>query len=367
MESTSEKTLFTSLRKQGIEFANRIVMAPMTRSRATGSVPNSLMASYYAQRASAGLIVTEGTAPSPNGLGYARIPGIYNEAQVDGWRKITKAVHEKGGKIFLQIMHTGRISHAANMPAGARIIAPSAVASNGDMWTDSLGMQKEPTPEAMSAEDIRITIEEFTQAARNAILAGFDGVELHAANGYLPEQFLNPHVNQRSDNYGGSKENRSRFAIEIASAMANAIGPEKVGVRVSPYSNFNHMDAYSDTFDTYKYLVDELSKINILYLHVVDYAARASEQGKKLLEVFRNNFSNLLILNGGYTKERAIQALQNKEADLISFGSTFLANPDLPLRLRNDIPLNHPDPNTFYTPGEAGYLDYAFAKTEVAV
>lgn len=359
------KDLFSAVSKHGIEFNNAIVMAPMTRSRAIGSIPNQLMAEYYTQRVTAGLIVTEGTAPSPNGLGYARIPGIFNKEQVDGWRAVTRAVHNKGGKIFLQLMHVGRVAHSANMPEGARILAPSAIGANGDMWTDSLGMQKDEEPEAMTLADIKNTIEEFARAAKNAIEAGFDGIELHGANGYLPEQFLNPHTNQRNDNYGRTVENRSRFVVEVTRAVVQAIGKEKVGLRISPYSNFNHMPAYEETFETYNYLTAELSKLDILYLHVVDYAARASEEGQRLLSAIRKNFNNLLILNGGYTKERAEKALRHDGADMISFGSSFLANPDLPYRLQHGLALNNPDAATFYTPEALGYTDYTFAETEV--
>jgi N-ethylmaleimide reductase len=361
------RTLFEPLNFNGIEFTNSIVMAPMTRSRAIGTIPNNLMASYYAQRATAGLIITEGTAPTPTGLGYARTPGIFSPEQISGWKQITNVVHQKGGKIFIQLMHVGRIAHSANMPQGTRIIAPSAIASNGMMWTDSLGMQKEGIPAEMTLSDIQKTIEEFVQGAKNSIEAGFDGVELHGANGYLMEQFLNPHSNQRNDNYGASIENRSRFVLEVTKAVADAIGKEKVGLRISPYSTFNDMPVYNNIAETYSYLSNEISKLDILYLHLIDYAARASDEGIKLIKTIRNNFNNLLILNGGYTKERADRALNEDSADLISFGSSFLANPDLPYRFKNNIPLATPDSNTFYTAGEVGYTDYSFAGTEFGI
>jgi N-ethylmaleimide reductase len=362
MDTPNQKSLFYKVTTHSAEFSNAIVMAPMTRSRAVGSLPNESIATYYAQRASAGLIITEGTAPSPNGLGYARIPGIYNKQQVEAWKPVTRAVHDKGGKIYAQLMHVGRIAHSANMPAGSRIIAPSAIAANGDMWTDEKGLQPNGKPEAMSLADIKNTINEFAQAAQNAIDAGFDGVELHGANGYLLEQFLNPHTNQRTDTYGGSAENRIRFVLEVTTAVIKMIGCEKVGLRVSPYSGFNDMPPYSDTFNTYLHLAREVSKLNIVYLHLVDYAARATEEGRNLIRAIRENFKNILILNGGYTKERALSALQEEGADMISFGSSFIANPDLPHRLKNDIPLSNPDPNTFYTPGNTGYIDYAFSE-----
>lgn len=341
-----------------INIPNKIVMAPMTRSRAIGNIPNQLIADYYAQRSTAGLIITEGTSPSPNGLGYARIPGIFSQEQVAGWKLTTNAVHAQGGKIFVQLMHTGRIGHEANMPAGAQLLAPSAVSANEAMWTDTAGMQTTSTPKAMSIEEIKTSIEEFAQAAANAIEAGFDGVELHGANGYLLEQFLNPGVNQRTDDFGGSIENRIRFVVEATKAVVERIGADKVGVRISPYNTFNAMPTYTETAATYEQLVKELNAPDIAYLHVVDYAARASEEGQALLKTIRSTFSNALILNAGYTKERATKALENQEADLISFGSSFIANPDLPHRFANDIALASPDPSTFYTPGEAGYTDY---------
>jgi N-ethylmaleimide reductase len=341
-------------------------MAPMTRSRAIGSIPNDLMALYYSQRATAGLIITEGTAPSRNGLGYARIPGIYSKDQVEGWRKVTTAVHENGGKIFVQLMHVGRVAHSANMPAGAEIIAPSAITANANIWTDSLGMQKMETPRAMTIEDIESTIEEFVRAAVNAIKAGFDGVELHAANGYLLEQFLNPNSNTREDEYGGSIENRSRFVLSLTHAVIDAIGKEKVGVRISPYGTFNDMQPYTKVPETYNYLIKELRKLGVFYVHLIDFAARATAEGLDLINSIRKHFNNILILNGGYDRERAEQALNRESADLISFGSKFIANPDLPYKLENDIPLTAPDANTFYTADATGYTDYSWAEMEQA-
>lgn len=364
MNNKNEKDLFAPVQVNGANLANRIVMAPMTRSRAIGNMPNGTMATYYAQRASAGLIITEGIAPSPNALGYARIPGIFYAAQTEGWKQVTKAVHTAGGKIFAQLMHTGRIGHPANMPENARILAASAVSAESPMWTDTEGMQQTGVPEEMNEADLQQTIQEFVQASLNAIAAGFDGVELHGANGYLLEQFLNPSSNQRTDSYGGSIENRVRFVLETTRAVAAAIGKEKVGYRISPYSTFNTMPAYEETFDTYDYLSKELHAAGILYLHLVDYAARATDDGKELIKCIRGNFGGLLMLNGGYTKERAEEAMANEGADLISFGTPFIANPDLPYRLQNNIPLSQPDAATFYTLGEAGYTDYAYSNTE---
>jgi N-ethylmaleimide reductase len=231
--------LFSPFELGSIQLANRVVMAPMTRSRALGNLPNDLMADYYRQRATAGLIITEGTAPSPNGLGYPRIPGLFSAEQVEGWRKVTEAVHGAGGKIVAQLMHVGRVAHPLNLPEGGEIIAPSAIAAAGEMYTDQEAMQPHPTPREMTEVDIAAAREEFVQAARNAIEAGFDGVELHGANGYLLEQFLSPHTNRRTDAYGGSVAKRGRFVAEAAEAVAAAIGAEKVGLRLSPHSLFN--------------------------------------------------------------------------------------------------------------------------------
>ncbi len=354
---TSKLDIFTPL-VGAIGLSNRIVMAPMTRSRAIGNIPNDLMALYYKQRASAGLIVTEGTAPSPNALGYARIPGIYSQEQINGWKKVTDSVHSENGKIFLQLMHTGRVSHKANLSEEGTTLAPSAISADGDMWTDSLGMQKTDLPREMTREEIKTAITEFAQGAANAIEAGFDGVELHGANGYLIEQFLNPYSNRRTDEYGGSIENRSRFVIEVVKAVIEKIGSKKTGIRISPFNVFNGMPSYPETSDTYNYLVEELNKLKILYLHVVEASARKTEEGKSLIRNIREEFNGLLILNGGYNKETAEKALDNEHADLISFGAIFISNPDLPEKLQHNLALTAPDPKTFYAATESGYVDY---------
>lgn len=353
--------LFDKLSAKGLELQNRLVMAPLTRSRAIGNVPNDLMETYYAQRANAGLIIAEGTAPSPNGLGYPRIPGIFNRQQVAGWRRVTDAVHAKGGKIFIQLMHTGRVSHPLNLPAGAKVVAPSAIGlEQTKMYTDEQGPQPIPVPEAMSQKDITTALEEYVQAARNAVEAGFDGVELHAANGYLLEQFINPAANQREDEYGGSIENRARFVLEVAEAVVEAIGPEKVGIRLSPHGAFNEMDPdYPEVDATYHYLAEELGKIGLVYIHLVDHSSMGTPQvPASIKREIRERFPNLLILSGGYDAERAEKDLQAGHADLIAFGRPFLANPDLVTRLKEGAELNEPDPATFYTPGPDGYIDY---------
>jgi N-ethylmaleimide reductase len=353
------QTLFTPTMLGKLQLKNRIVMAPMTRSRATGNVPNEMMEKYYALRADAGLIITEGTSPSPNGLGYARIPGLFSDAQVQGWKRVNDAVHAKGGKIFVQLMHTGRVSHPANMAADARILAPSAVALAGDMWTDSSGMQPYPVPSAMNEDDILAAIAEYAQSAKRAIEAGFDGVELHAANGYLIDQFLNAATNKRNDQWGGSVENRIRFAVAVAKAAAAAIGAEKIGMRISPYGAFNGTAADAKMDALYLRLVEELNPIGLAYIHVVDHSSMgAPEVSPELKQKIRANFKGKYILSGGYDAARANADLDAQKGDLVAFGRPFISNPDLVSKLQSGAELTSPDMETFYTPGEKGYTDY---------
>jgi N-ethylmaleimide reductase len=339
---------------------NHIVMAPMTRCRAIGNIPNDLIALYYEQRAGAGLIVTEGTPPSPNGLGYARIPGIFNDKQVAGWKKITKAVHNNGGKIFIQFMHTGRMSHVLNLPEEARILAPSAISvSTGQMWTDQKGLQDFSMPEAMTTEDIIQTKNEFVSAAKKAMDAGFDGVELHGANGYLLEQFLSPVSNQRTDEYGGSIENRCRFVVEVAEAVSMAIGKEKTAIRLSPYGAAGDMKPYAEVDATYTYLAEKLNDLGIVYIHLVDHSAMGAPEVPMTIKLaIREKFKNCLILAGGYNKETAEKDLQSGLADLIAFGKPFISNPDLVHRLENDLPLAEVDFSALYSADEKGFTDY---------
>ena len=355
-----QKKLFSTYSLGSIELKNRIVMAPMTRSRAIGNVPNDLIATYYGQRAEAGLIITEGTSPSPNGLGYSRIPGVFGKEQVEGWKKVTKAVHDKGGKIFVQLMHTGRIGHELNLPKGAKVLAPSAVKAAGQMWTDSEGMKDFPIPSEMTAKELNEAKQEFVNAAKNAIEAGFDGVELHSANGYLLEQFLSPISNIRNDSYGGSIENRSRFVLEVAHEVSNAIGKNKTGIRLSPYGVASDMPHYPEIDSTYDYLSKELNKIGILYIHLVDHSAMGAPQvPDSIKKTVRKNFSKNLILSGGYDLARAENDIDSGSADLIAFGRPFINNPDLVFRLQHNKPLSsNLDMNTFYTPDEKGYTDY---------
>lgn len=352
-------TLFTPATLGGLQLKNRVVMAPMTRCRATGSVPNALMEEYYRLRAGAGLIISEGTSPCANGLGYARIPGIYTDEQVQGWRQVTGGVHQAGGKMFVQLMHTGRVSHPANMQAGARILAPSPIAAPGEMWTDSNGQQPHPVPAAMSEADILQAIDEYAAAAKRAIEAGFDGIELHAANGYLIDQFLNAASNQRTDRWGGSVANRIRFAVEVARAAAAAIGAAHIGMRISPYGVFNGMAPDAEMDALYERLIAELNDIGLVYIHVVDHSSMgAPEVSPALKAAIRAAFKGRYILSGGYDLARANADLQAARGDLVAFGRPFISNPDLVEKLHSGSPLAAPDFNTFYTPGAAGYTDY---------
>ena len=352
-------TLFTPITLGKLQLKNRIAMAPLTRCRATGNVPNELMVEYYRQRATAGLIIAEGTSPSANGLGYARQPGLFSEAQVQGWHQVTDAVHQAGGKIVIQLMHTGRVSHPANMLTDAKILAPSALAAPGEMWTDSSGMQPYPVPAEMTEGDIALAIAEYVQAAKNAMAAGFDGIELHGANGYLIDQFLNTATNQRTDTWGGSIQNRIRFAVEVAKATAAAIGAEHIGMRISPYGVFNGAASDPDMDAMYLALIAELNKIGLMYIHIVDHSAMgAPEVSPTLKAAIRANFKGGYIMSGGYDLARANSDLAADHGDLVAFGRAFISNPDLVEKLKNGSELTPPDFDTFYTPGEKGYTDY---------
>lgn len=343
-----------------IELKNRIVMAPMTRCRATPDhTPTEQMARYYAQRATAGLIVTEGTAPTPEGLGYARIPGLFTAEHAAAWRRVTDAVHDAGGRIFVQLMHTGRVSHPLNMPPGARVIAPSAVRMSSTMWTDQQGPQPYPEPSPMSQQDIAHTIQAFAASAALAMEAGFDGVELHGANGYLIDQFLNTATNLRTDEWGGSVENRIRFPLAVARAVALRIGPDRVGMRLSPYGVFNDMRPDPEMDLLYERLAVELSALRLAYVHVLDHSPLGAPPVPDTVKHhIRRSFEGAIILAGGYDRARAETDLLAKRGDLIAFARPFIANPDLVRRLREGLPLAAPDPDTFYTPGEKGYTDY---------
>ena len=351
--------LFAKTMLGPLALKNRLVMAPLTRSRATDNIPNDLMARYYAQRAGAGLIVTEGTSPSPNGLGYVRIPGIFSMAQVAGWAHVTEAVHSLGAKFFVQLMHCGRIGHPLNLPAGARILAPSAIAAAGEMYTDAEGMKPNATPEAMTGADIESTIAEFVRAAKNAVAAGFDGIELHAANGYLLEQFLRPSSNLRTDGYGGSVAGRARFVLEVAAAAAAAIGADRVGIRLSPFGVFNDMPGYAAMEEDYAFLAQRLDAAGLVYIHLVDHSSMgAPPVPDSMKTTFRHVFKRTLILSGGYDAARAERDLAAGKCDLVAVGRPLLANPDLVTRWRLGTAMNTPDDSTFYTAGPRGYTDY---------
>ncbi len=351
--------LFTPLTLGKLTLQNRIAMAPLTRCRATGNVPNALMETYYRLRAAAGLIIAEGTSPSANGLGYARQPGLFSDEQIQGWTRVTDGVHQAGGKIFIQLMHTGRVSHPANMQAGTQVLSASALAAPGEMWTDTQGMQPYPVPAEMTEADIAQAISEYAQSAKNAMQAGFDGIELHAANGYLIDQFLNTATNHRTDRWGGSVINRIRFAVEVAKASAAAIGAEHIGMRISPYGVFNGTAA-DDQMDTmYLALVEELNRIGLIYIHVVDHSSMGAPVVSPTLKAaIRASFKGRYILSGGYDLARANADLAANSGDLVAFGRAFISNPDLVEKLKNGSELTAPDFDTFYTPGEKGYTDY---------
>jgi N-ethylmaleimide reductase len=358
------KKIFSPVTVGDLQLKNRIVMAPMTRSRALeNNAPNNLVATYYGQRAGAGLIITEGTSPSPNGVGYARIPGIFSEEQVKGWKLVADAVHAGGSKLFMQLMHTGRVSHILNMPEGAEVLAPSAIAAKGDMWTDQNGMQPLPVPRAMTTAEVKQTIQEHITAAKNAIKAGLDGVEVHGANGYLIEQFIHPGSNQRTDEYGGSIENRARFILEVTEGIVEAIGKDRVGVRLSPYGALNDMAIYAEIEQTYNYLAEKLNEIGVVYVHLVNHSSMgAPEVPASTVQSIRERFQKSLILSGGYDLERAEKDLQSGLANLIAFGRPFIANPDLVERLEKGAELAQADASTFYAGTAEGYTDYPTLK-----
>ncbi|WP_158828522.1 alkene reductase [Mucilaginibacter lacusdianchii] len=349
------KKLFMPYNKGSFQLKNHVVMAPMTRSRAINNLPNELMATYYKQRSGAGLIVTEGTSPSPEGLGYPRIPGIFSDAQIDGWKLVTEAVHEGGAKIFLQLMHTGRIAHSSNLPDGYQVVGLSDVKAAGEIYTDT-GMEQYSAPVALDEQAIARVIEDHVKAAKNAIAAGFDGVELHGAHGYLLEQSLNPKVNNRSDNYGGSIENRIHLTVEIAAQIIAAIGADKVGLRISPFLTSNDMPSYDEleVHQTYLRLAEEINRLGIAYLHISNNPGIPEKTHLGI----RNAFANTIIYCNGFTAETAEDKLQEGSADLVAFGRSFLANPDFMRRIEKNAPLIELDYNTLYTPGEAGYTDY---------
>jgi len=342
-----------------LELSNRMVMAPMTRCRAIdGNVQNPLAANYYAQRATAGLIITEGSQVSPHGMGYVRTPGINSNLQVEGWKKVTEKVHKAGGKIFLQLWHVGRVSHP-DFFEGELPVAPSALPVDGDVHTPQ-GKKKFVTPRALELDEIPGIIEQFRKGAENAKAAGFDGVEIHGANGYLLDQFLRDGSNLRTDKYGGCLENRLRFPLEVTEAVIGVWGFDRVGYRISPhFSSYSMYD--TNPRQTFSHFAKELNNIGVGYIHIVEPVGGrlgATVQAAKLAPIIHDIFEGTLILNGGYDSTSGNEAIEKGDADLISFGVSFLANPDLPERFRKNTQLNPPDIATFYAGEEKGYIDY---------
>jgi len=350
-------TLFSPGRLGAIEIANRLVMAPLTRNRAPERVPTDLMVDYYRQRASAGLIITEGTQISPVAQGYAWTPGIHTEEQVAGWRKIVDAVHAEGGKIVPQIWHVGRISHPTIID-GATPVAPSAL-SAGAKTFDGTGFVETTLPRAMTEEDIAQTLADYAHAAECAKAAGFDGVEIHAANGYLIDQFLRDTSNQRTDGYGGPIANRVRFLSEVVDAVVGVWGPGRVGVRISPYSNANNIGLDSDTPALFGAAIDALNARPLAFVHMVEGATGGPRDWPTgALESLRNRIAAPYIANNGYNRAMALEAIAGGTADAVAFGRAFIANPDLPARLMRDAPLNPLRPALLYGGGAEGYTDY---------
>jgi N-ethylmaleimide reductase len=350
---TDEHELFSPYYLGDLQLKNRMVMAPMTRSRAVArNVPNPQAPLYYTQRASAGLIVTEASQVSPQGVGYIRTPGIHSAEQVEGWKRVTDQVHAAGGKIFLQLWHVGRISHP-DFHNGELPVAPSAIAPIGETFTFE-GPKKMVQPRALAASEIPGIVEQFAGGARNAKAAGFDGVEIHGANGYLLDQFTRDGTNVRTDAYGGSIQNRVRLPLEVTEAVIGVWGAGRVGYRISPNSPYGSMSD-SNPAATFSYLTEELDRFGLGYLHVVD---PYQDGAKRISPILRDQFSGTYIGNGGFDAAAAAHVIANGEADLVAFGVPFLANPDLPYRYRNNKTLNAADPATFYTGEEKGYIDY---------
>ncbi|WP_175411025.1 alkene reductase [Streptomyces sp. TRM64462] len=352
-------TAFDPIDLAGAALPNRIAMAPMTRNRAPGRVPTDLMAEYYAQRASAGLIITEGIQPTPGGQGYPNTPGLHSDEQIAAWRKVTDAVHARGGRIFAQIMHAGRIGHPsllADLPGDLHPVAPSAVAAQGQVFTAE-GPKDMVTPRELTGVEIRGVIADFATAARNAVAAGFDGVEIHGANGYLVHQFIASGTNRRTDEWGGSAEGRIRFAVEVTRAVADAIGAERTALRISPGNPYNDMDD-ADPEPAYTALVAALEPLGLAYLHVLE----ATGDQREISLALRKRFSGTFMLNpftdGRPTGADELALIEDGTADMLAFGVLFLANPDLPARLAAGGPYNTPDPAAFYGGDHRGYTDY---------
>lgn len=354
--------LFSPIKLGNIELKNRIAMAPLTRNRSgEGGVHRELNATYYAQRASAGLIITEATPISVMGHGYPNLPGIYNDAQVAGWKLVTDAVHAKGGKIVLQLWHVGRISHPSLLPNGALPVAPSAIKPAGQAFTYE-GLQDYVTPRALDASELPAIIQDYANATKNALAAGFDGVEVHAANGYLLDQFLRDGSNQRTDEYGGSFENRARLAMQAIQAAVDVAGADRVGVRLSPVNPFNDMKD-SNPQALFNYMAEVLNQFDLAYLHVLEGGIHGGGTADPFdFSAFRKLYKGAYIANLGYDKARGNTTIASGHADVIAYGVPYIANPDLVERFAKDAPLNEADSNTFYGGAEEGYTDYPFMK-----
>jgi N-ethylmaleimide reductase len=354
----SQDTLFTSYTLGSLTLSNRIVMAPLTRNRAgDGLVPSDLAATYYAQRASAGLIITEATQISAQAQGYQDTPGLYTPEQISGWRKVTEAVHARGGKIFVQLWHVGRVSHSSLQPDGAAPVAPSAIRAQTKTFVNN-GFADVSEPRALERDELPGIVNDFRQAAANAIAAGFDGVEIHAANGYLLDQFLKDGANHRADAYGGSDENRARLVLEVAEAVTKEIGAARTGIRISPVSPANGISS-SAPQPQFDYLVDKLSALHLVYLHVVEGATGGPRDVAPFdFDSLRKRFKGTYLANNGFTLELAAAHLAEGKADLFAFGRAFISNPDLVERLESHAPLATLNPATLYGGGAAGYTDY---------
>ncbi|MFK7698145.1 alkene reductase [Pseudomonas caspiana] len=354
----SDKTLFEPYLLGDLTLNNRVVMAPLTRNRAgAGLVPGELAATYYAQRASAGLIITEATQVSAQAQGYQDTPGLYTPEQIAGWRKVTDAVHAKGGRIFVQLWHVGRVSHVDLQPGGASPVAPSAIRAQTKVFVNN-EFADTSEPRALQLAELPGIVNDFRQAAANAIAAGFDGVEIHGANGYLLEQFIKDGANQRTDAYGGSVENRSRLLLEVVTAVVKEIGADRTGVRISPVSPANAISS-SDPQPQYEYIVEQLSSLGVVFLHVVEGATGGPRDVAEFdYGALRSRFKRTYLANNGYDLKLATAHLNTDKADLFAFGRPFISNPDLVERLKTGAPLAQPNPATLYGGGAAGYTDY---------
>jgi N-ethylmaleimide reductase len=362
---STQSPLFSPIRIGALELPNRIVLAPMTRNRAVaGEVPNPLAVEYYAMRASAGLLITEATQVSADAQGYPRTPGVHSDEQVAAWRLVTDAVHARGGRIFVQLWHTGRVSHPLNNAEGLQPVGPSAVPATGKTITPQ-GMKDFEMPRALELSEIPLFVAKFAAAARRAIEAGFDGVEIHGANGYLIDQFLRDGANQRTDEYGGSAENRARFLFEVTEAVVAAIGAERTAVRLSPRNAYNSMSD-SNPGETFRVAAEGLNRFGLAYLHVLEaLSGPMAAKEPRITPTIRKAFTGPLMINGGYTKELAEQAIANGEGDMVAFGVPYLANPDLPERFAAGAELNKPDMKTFYQGEAKGYTDYPLMESAV--